>query len=201
MTQPESEQPRPDATDAEASAASAADDPVSAGAQENAHATPEAGEPELTPDAADAERGSEPPSVEQQLAERTADLQRLQAEYVNYKRRVDRDRKSDHERAVARVITQLLPVLDDIDRAREHDELDGGFKSVAESVEQVARSFGTESFGAEGEPFDPMVHEALHMDHSDEVAEPSISKVVQLGYRIGDGVLRPARVLVVAPQE
>ncbi|MDN5854831.1 MAG: nucleotide exchange factor GrpE, partial [Actinomycetia bacterium] len=148
-----------------------------------------------------AEEAPEPASFEQQLAERTLDLQRLQAEYVNYKRRVDRDRKADHERAVARVITQFLPVLDDIDRAREHGELDGGFKSVAESVEQVVRSFGLEQFAAEGESFDPMVHEALHMDHAEDVTEPTISKVVQLGYRIGDGVLRPARVLVVAPQE
>lgn len=193
MTEPDHEQVRPEEADATASAESEAEEPAPAEAQENAP-------PETDAASTDAEPAPEL-SIEQQLAERTADLQRLQAEYVNYKRRVDRDRKADHERAVARVITQFLPVLDDIDRAREHDELDGGFKSVAESVEQVVRSFGLESFAAEGEPFDPMVHEALHMDHSDDVTEPTISTVVQLGYRIGDGVLRPARVLVVAPQE
>ena len=193
MTEPDHEQVRPEEADATASAESEAEEPAPAEAQENAP-------PETDTASTDAEAAPEL-SIEQQLAERTADLQRLQAEYVNYKRRVDRDRKADHERAVARVITQFLPVLDDIDRAREHDELDGGFKSVAESVEQVVRSFGLESFAAEGEPFDPMVHEALHMDHSDDVTEPTISTVVQLGYRIGDGVLRPARVLVVAPQE
>ncbi len=191
MTEADHEQVRPDADEATPSAESAAEEPAPTEAPENA--PPES--------AAAADEDVQESSVEQQLAERTADLQRLQAEYVNYKRRVDRDRKSDHERAVARVITQFLPVLDDIDRAREHGELDGGFKSVAESVEQVVRSFGLESFAAEGESFDPMVHEALHMDHSDDVTEPTISKVVQLGYRIGDGVLRPARVLVVAPQE
>ncbi|UYM07056.1 nucleotide exchange factor GrpE [Solicola gregarius] len=182
-------QPGPEQTPEESAGAEAPPDPGHDAAPAEG-VEPEAPAPE-----------PEPPSVEQQLAERTADLQRLQAEYVNYKRRVDRDRKADHERAVARVITQLLPVLDDIDRAREHDELDGGFKAVAESIEQVTRSFGLEAFGAEGEPFDPMIHEALHLEHSEDATEPSVSKVVQLGYRIGDGVLRPARVLVVAPQE
>lgn len=189
MTQPDHEQVHPD--EADASAESVVEEPEPTEAPQDAPAVPEAEQ---------AEEQAEAP-LEQQLAERTADLQRLQAEYLNYKRRVDRDRKGDHERAVARVITQFLPVLDDIDRAREHGELDGGFKSVAESVEQVVRSFGLESFAAEGEAFDPMVHEALHMDHADDVTEPTISKVIQLGYRIGDGVLRPARVLVVAPQE
>ncbi|UPK74756.1 nucleotide exchange factor GrpE [Nocardioidaceae bacterium SCSIO 66511] len=193
MTQPGPEQTPEDPVGAEAPAGSGPD-----GVSDEA---PSAESPEPTSDQVTSEEPAEPASPEQQLAERTADLQRLQAEYVNYKRRVDRDRKADHERAIARVITQLLPILDDIDRAREHDELDGGFKSVAESIVQVTRSFGLEPFGAEGEAFDPMLHEALHMDHSDDVSEPSISKVVQLGYRIGDGVLRPARVLVVAPQE
>lgn len=191
MTQPESEQPREDVVEESA--------PTEA--PENAPPAADAGEPVTDADAQAEAPEAEPLTAEQQLAERTADLQRLQAEYVNYKRRVDRDRKNDHERAVARVITQLLPVLDDVDRAREHGELDGGFKAVAESVEQVARSFGLEPFGAEGEPFDPMLHEALHMDHDEGASEPSISKVIQLGYRIGDGVLRPARVLVVAPPE
>lgn len=208
MTEPDPRTVEPDEAEEAAgettragSDADAPERPATAGTSpDEVSADAEAGEPEAASADSDGSQ-PEPPSLEVQLGERTADLQRLQAEYVNYKRRVDRDRKADHERAVARVITQLLPVLDDIDRAREHGELDGGFKAVAESVEQVARSFGLESFGAEEEPFDPMIHEALQLDHSDEVTEPSVSKVVQLGYRIGDGVLRPARVLVVAPQE
>jgi molecular chaperone GrpE len=134
------------------------------------------------------------------LAERTADLQRLQAEYVNYKRRVDRDREVVRETAVANVLTQLLPVLDDIGRAREHDELTGGFKAVAESLERVVSSLGLEKFGEVGDRFDPRFHEALMHRHSDDVAEPVCEAVLQVGYRLGDRIVRPARVAVAEPE-
>jgi molecular chaperone GrpE len=104
--------------------------------------------------------------VERQLAERTADLQRLQAEYVNYKRRVDRDRDLVRQNATYGVLSSLLPVLDDIDRAREHGEVEGGFKAVADSLERVVSGLGLTKFGAPGEPFDPNVHEALAHGHS-----------------------------------
>ena len=96
-----------------------------------------------------------PVGVEKELAERTADLQRLQAEYVNYKRRVDRDREVVRDTAIANVLTALLPVLDDIGRAREHDELHGGFKAVAESLERTVNGLGLKPFGEEGDEFDP----------------------------------------------
>ena len=134
------------------------------------------------------------------LAERTADLQRLQAEYVNYKRRVDRDRQAVRESAVASVLTGLLPVLDDIGRAREHGEVTGGFKAVADSLERTLQGLGLESFAEAGEPFDPRVHEALMHSYSDEVSEPVCQLVLQVGYRRGDRVLRPARVAVVEPE-
>jgi len=99
--------------------------------------------------------------VRKALDERTADLQRLQAEFQNYRRRVERDRITVKEIAIANLLTELLPVLDDIGRARDHGELVGGFKSVAESLETVAAKMGLQQFGKEGEPFDPTIHEAL----------------------------------------
>ncbi len=133
------------------------------------------------------------------LAERTADLQRLQAEYVNYKRRVDRDREAARQSATGAVLTSLLPVLDDIGRARDHDELSGGFKAVAESLERAVGGLGLQSFGEPGEPFDPRVHEALMHSYSDDVAQPVCQAVLQVGYRHGDRILRPARVAVAEP--
>ncbi|WP_329134578.1 nucleotide exchange factor GrpE [Streptomyces sp. NBC_01476] len=134
------------------------------------------------------------------LNERTADLQRLQAEYQNYRRRVDRDRAAVKEVAVANLLTGLLPVLDDIGRAREHGELVGGFKSVAESLETVAAKLGLQQFGKEGEPFDPLVHEALMHSYSPDVTQTTCVQILQPGYRIGERNLRPARVAVAEPQ-
>ena len=119
---------------------------------------------------------AESPSVSSELevalAERTADLQRLQAEYVNYKRRVDRDRELTRETAIASVLMQLLPVLDDIGRARDHDELTGGFKAVADSLERTTSGLGLETFGEVGDAFDPRIHEALMHSYTDDVDGP-----------------------------
>ncbi|MCT2589671.1 nucleotide exchange factor GrpE [Streptomyces sp. N2-109] len=134
------------------------------------------------------------------LQERTQDLQRLQAEFQNYRRRVERDRVSVKEIAVANLLTELLPVLDDIGRARDHGELQGGFKSVAESLEMVAAKMGLMQFGKEGEPFDPMVHEALMHSYSPDVTETTCVQILQPGYRIGERTIRPARVGVAEPQ-
>ncbi|MEV6547764.1 nucleotide exchange factor GrpE [Streptomyces sp. NPDC051597] len=134
------------------------------------------------------------------LAERTTDLQRLQAEYQNYRRRVERDRVTVKEIAVAGLLTELLPVLDDIGRAREHGELTGGFKSVAESLETVAAKMGLQQFGKEGEPFDPTVHEALMHSYAPDVTETTCVAILQPGYRIGERTIRPARVAVAEPQ-
>lgn len=150
---------------------------------------------------AEGSAGTEPlDEASRQLAERTADLQRLQAEYANYRRRVDRDREGVRDLAVANVLGNLLPVLDDIGRAREHGELEGGFKSVGEALEQIVERLGLERFGAAGEPFDPTVHEALTHTHSAEVGEPTCVEVFQPGYRIGERIVRPARVAVADPE-
>ncbi|WP_175412752.1 nucleotide exchange factor GrpE [Streptomyces sp. TRM64462] len=134
------------------------------------------------------------------LSERTADLQRLQAEYQNYRRRVERDRVAVKEVAVANLLGELLPVLDDIGRAREHGELVGGFKSVAESLETVVAKMGLQQFGKEGEPFDPTVHEALMHSYAPDVTETTCVAILQPGYRIGERTIRPARVAVAEPQ-
>ncbi|WP_327354634.1 nucleotide exchange factor GrpE [Streptomyces sp. NBC_01304] len=134
------------------------------------------------------------------LNERTGDLQRLQAEYQNYRRRVERDRITVKEIAVANLLTELLPTLDDIGRAREHGELVGGFKSVAESLETVAAKMGLQQFGKEGEPFDPTIHEALMHSYAPDVTETTCVAILQPGYRIGERTIRPARVAVAEPQ-
>lgn len=138
-------------------------------------------------------------SLKTRLAERLADLQRLKAEYDNYRKRVERDRVAVREQALGQVLSELLPVLDDIGRARDHDELTGGFKSVAESLEAVTGKLGLERYGEKGEPFDPTVHEALMHAYSSDVTETSVMDVLQPGYRIGERILRPARVAVAEP--
>jgi molecular chaperone GrpE len=138
--------------------------------------------------------------VRKALEERTADLQRLQAEFQNYRRRVERDRITVKEIAIANLLTELLPVLDDIGRAREHGELVGGFKSVAESLESVAAKMGLQQFGKEGEPFDPTIHEALMHSYAPDVTETTCVAILQPGYRFGERTIRPARVAVAEPQ-
>jgi len=131
-----------------------------------------------------------------QVAELTADLQRLSAEYANYRKRVERDREASRELAIAGVLTDLLPVLDDIDRAREHGELEGAFRAVGESLEGIVTRLGLEKYGESGEPFDPMQHEALTNEPNPDVTEPTVMTVMQPGYRYAGRVLRPARVSV-----
>ncbi len=139
-------------------------------------------------------------SAEALAAERLDDLQRLQAEYVNYRRRVDRDRAVAGELAVTGVIEALMPVLDEIELARAHGELaDGPFASIAEKLETTLGRFGWERYGAPGEAFDPTVHEALMHAESADVEEPTVTQVLQPGHRVGERIVRPARVAVTAP--
>ena len=143
--------------------------------------------------------GETPVQMAARLQELTTDLQRLQAEYVNYKRRVDRDRDLVLQNAKFTILSALLPVLDDVDRAREHEELTGGFKAIAESLERIVAGEGLLKFGAPGDVFDPRVHEALMHGLSAEVQTTTCDKIVQAGYRIGDRVVRPAMVTVLDP--
>ena len=130
----------------------------------------------------------------------TNDLQRLQAEYVNYKRRVDRDRELVKQNAVFSVLSAMLPVLDDLDRAREHGELEGGFKAVADSLERIVAAQGLVKFGKPGDEFDPRFHEALMHAHSKDVTTTTCQDIVSAGYMIGERVVRPAQVSVVDPE-
>jgi molecular chaperone GrpE len=140
-------------------------------------------------------------SADARVAELTADLQRLQAEYVNYKRRVDRDRELVQQNARFTILSALLPLLDDVDRAREHGELEGGFKAVAESLERIVAGQGLVKFGSPGDEFDPRRHEALMHGHSPDVTTSTCQTIVQAGYTLGDRVVRPAMVTVVDPEQ
>ena len=131
----------------------------------------------------------------------TEDLQRLQAEYANYRKRVERDRALASELAVGSVLGELLSILDDIERASEHGELQGGFKSVADQLIAITNKLGLEKFGIEGEAFDPQIHEALMHETSAEVSAPTASKILQPGYKYKDRILRAARVAVTDPTE
>jgi molecular chaperone GrpE len=134
------------------------------------------------------------------LDERTADLQRVTAEYANYRKRVERDRTLAAESAVAMVLAALLPVLDDIDRARDHGDLAGPFASVAEQLSTIVGKLGLSGFGAKGDPFDPKRHEAVAHQTSAEVTEPTCIDVMRRGYLLGDRLLRPAMVAVADPE-
>ena len=136
-------------------------------------------------------------------AERLSDLQRLQAEFVNYRRRVDRDRDVARDQAVAGVLEALLPVLDDVHLARLHGDLEGGpFAAIAEKLDAVLQRFGLARYGEPGEAFDPAVHEALmrtEADLAEGTTTTTVVQVLQPGYRTGDRVLRAARVAVADP--
>jgi molecular chaperone GrpE len=155
-------------------------------------------EPEVavTPDEVLDAPPSQEAELKSQLDERTADLQRLQAEYANYRKRVDRDREVVVNTAKASVASELLSVLDDIERAAQHGDLTGAFKAVADKLGATLERTGLESFGHDGEPFDPSVHEAVQHDTSPDVTGPTVTAVLRRGYRFGDRVLRAALVAV-----
>jgi molecular chaperone GrpE len=130
------------------------------------------------------------------LAERTADLQRLKAEFDNYRRRVERDRQATIDGAAGRVLLGLLPTLDDIGRARSHNDLNGTFKTVAEGLESTLGTLGLERYGDQGDPFDPLLHEALVYTSAPGLSGPTCVEVYRPGYRHAGKVLRPAQVVV-----
>ncbi len=137
--------------------------------------------------------------LQTQLGERTADLQRLKAEYDNYRRRVERDRTVSAEQAAGRVLFGLLPTLDDIARARQHGDVAGPFKAVADALETTLGMLGLERYGEPGEIFDPAIHEALAATTTPGVDAPTCVEVYRSGYRYAGRVLRPAQVVVAEP--
>ncbi len=149
---------------------------------------------------APADGGDPLAAAQQALDELTLDLKRLQAEYVNYKRRVERDRDLVRQNATYAVLGPIVEVLDTVDRAREHGDLDPGLQTVADQLERTVTTLGLVKFGAVGDAFDPALHEALsHVGEDPEVEVTTCKVIAKSGYRIGDRVVRAAQVLVVDP--
>ncbi|MEV7228278.1 MULTISPECIES: nucleotide exchange factor GrpE [Polymorphospora] len=153
-----------------------------------------------TPAAGAKPLGAELEALRAELDERTRDVQRVSAEYANYRKRVDRDRGVAAEQTTGTVLTELLPVLDDLDRARDHGDLVGPFGSVAEKLTAALGKFGLTGFGEKGDPFDPTRHEAVAHLTSAEVTEPTCVEVMRRGYLLGERLLRPALVAVADPE-
>ena len=130
----------------------------------------------------------------------TEDLQRLQAEFANYRKRIERDRSLASDLAISSVLFEFLAILDDLDRAESHGELSGGFKAVAEQIDATMTKLGLEKYGSAPESFDPNIHEALLHETSGEVKETTVTKILQPGYKYKERVLRPARVVVTDPE-
>jgi molecular chaperone GrpE len=135
-----------------------------------------------------------------EAAERTSDLQRITAEYANYRKRADRDKQAAAVAGKASVVGELLAVLDDLDRAEEHGDLTGGFKTVADKLTGILERVGLSHYGAEGDEFDPVIHEAVQFATSTEVDHPTVTTVLRLGYLFEERVLRPAVVVVTGPE-
>ncbi|MGB0100517.1 MAG: nucleotide exchange factor GrpE [Nocardioides sp.] len=184
------EQPSPDAEGS----------PSEPGAEAGARAP---GSPADEPTESGTDESAEPDELtlaQQALEDRTHDLQRLQAEFVNYKRRVERDRELIKENATYAALAPIVDVLDTVDRAREHGDLDPGFQAVAEQLERTVERLGLQKFGLPGDAFDPTVHEALsHIGEDPDVEVTTCKVVAKAGYRIGERVVRAAQVLVVDP--
>jgi molecular chaperone GrpE len=144
--------------------------------------------------------GAELQALRNELDERTRDLQRVTAEYANYRKRVDRDRGAAAEQTTGAVLAAMLPVLDDIDRAREHGDLVGPFATVSEALTAVTGKLGLVAFGEKGDPFDPTRHEAVAHQTSTDVTEPTCVEVMRRGYTLGERLLRPALVAVADPE-
>ena len=151
-------------------------------------------------DAVPDERDAQSEAVEDHLAALTGDLQRIQAEYSNYRKRVDRDRALTDELAIGSVLAALVPILDDVDRAQEHGELQGGFKAIADKLTNMTTKFGLHKYGEAGEVFNPQVHEALLHSTSADVSESTASAILQPGYKYKNHILRPAQVAVTDPE-
>ena len=140
-----------------------------------------------------------PDQVIDPVATLTNDLQRLQAEYANYRKRIERDRAVAHEMAIGAVLTELLALLDAVDLAEQHGEVTGGFKAVSDQLNAITSRIGLEKYGSEGEAFDPQIHEALMHETSADIAVATASKILQPGYKYKERILRPARVSVTDP--
>lgn len=162
---------------------------------------------EPNPDAFDVdatESKPEPTELEKaqaESAERLGDLQRLNAEYVNFSKRAKREQELARNRGIEDMLVALLPVLDDVSRARAAGDLTGPFEAISDKLQATLARFGVESYGTTGEEFDPAVHEALMHQTSPDATSTTVTAVIETGYRIGDRIVRAARVAVVGPED
>ena len=195
----------PDPSDAEAAAqaSSGADASAESGsAQDSAAAAPAAAEGEKTGEGQSDSADTLTPlgKAKKEAADYLEALQRERAEFINYRNRTQKEQERFRQHGIIDVLTALLPALDDIDRIREHSEMDDSFKAVATKIDKAFEKFGVEKFGEKGEDFDPTKHDAiLHKPDADAEKE-TVDTVVEAGYRIGDRVIRAARVVVASPQ-
>jgi len=172
-------------------------DPETGAVRPEARTAPASGTPaaEAAPGPGD-DPDAGPTADQARIAELTTDLQRMTAEYANYRKRIERDREAMADLAMGAVLAELLPAMDDIERAREHEELTDGFRAVADSITGAVTRLGLERFGEAGDPFDPTVHEALAHSEGEDLPGPTCVEIYQPGYRFRGRVLRPARVIV-----
>ena len=178
-----------DSADSAATAANAA----SSESQENGDAADGAtqdGEDTLTPLG----------QAKKEAAEYLEALQRERAEFINFRNRSQKEQERFRQHGIIDVLTALLPALDDIDRIREHSEMDESFKAVSAKIDKAFEKFGVEKFGEKGEEFDPTKHDAILHKPDPQAEKETVDTVVEAGYRIGDRVIRAARVVVASPQ-
>ena len=178
-----------DSADSAATAANAA----SSESQENGDAADGAtqdGEDTLTPLG----------QAKKEAAEYLEALQRERAEFINFRNRSQKEQERFRQHGIIDVLTALLPALDDIDRIREHSEMDESFKAVSAKIDKAFEKFGVEKFGEKGEDFDPTKHDAILHKPDPQAEKETVNTVVEAGYRIGDRVIRAARVVVASPQ-
>ncbi len=189
--------------DASAESGSAQDSAAQAPSNEGADAAPAAAEGEKTGEGqSDSAEDTLTPlgKAKKEAADYLEALQRERAEFINYRNRTQKEQERFRQHGIIDVLTALLPALDDIDRIREHSEMDDSFKAVATKIDKAFEKFGVEKFGEKGEDFDPTKHDAiLHKPDADAEKE-TVDTVVEAGYRIGDRVIRAARVVVASPQ-
>lgn len=188
--------------DASAESGSAQDSAAQAPSNEGADATPAAAEGEKTGEGQSDSADALTPlgKAKKEAADYLEALQRERAEFINYRNRTQKEQERFRQHGIIDVLTALLPALDDIDRIREHSEMDDSFKAVATKIDKAFEKFGVEKFGEKGEDFDPTKHDAiLHKPDADAEKE-TVDTVVEAGYRIGDRVIRAARVVVASPQ-
>ena len=190
------------ANPAETKADAKADANVSANSA-NSEDTANSTESSESKDSQDADSGSLTPlgKAKKEAAEYLEALQRERAEFINFRNRSAKEQDRFRQHGIIDVLTALLPALDDIDRIREHSEMDDSFKAVATKIDKAFEKFGVEKFGEKGEDFDPTKHDAILHRPDPDATKETVDAVVEAGYRIGDGVIRAARVVVSSPQQ